>query len=73
MARPRHPDKDLEAVLREAERKNWRVTKAKKYYKMYCPCPRKCKKWVHLTPSDANYTRNLLSELRRATCWEDEA
>lgn len=70
MARPRHQSKELEAVLREAERKGWRITKGK-YYMMWCPCPKKHKKTVKLTPSGANYTRDLLAQLRRATCWEE--
>lgn len=72
MARARHGDKDLEAVLREAERKGWLVTKGKRYFMMWCPNPCKCKKSVKLTPSGNNYRRNLLGELRRKTCWKDE-
>ncbi|WP_395109766.1 hypothetical protein [Actinomadura sp. SCN-SB] len=61
--------KELRAIRKEAEEKGWRVFRKKKYWKMYCPCPRKCKKTVRLTPSDPNYVKNLLGELRRATCW----
>jgi len=70
MARPKHPDKDLEAVLQEAEGKDWRVEKGKKYFKMLCPKQCKCWKTVKLTPSDPNYLRNLLGQLSRATCWD---
>ncbi len=38
---------------------------------MKCPCPDMHLKTVHLTPSDPNYVRNLVGQLRRATCWED--
>jgi hypothetical protein len=38
----------------------------------YCPCPEKHKKSVSTTPSDPNYMRNLLGELKRKTCWKDE-
>lgn len=72
MSRPRHQDKDLEAVLREAEEKRWRVVKGKGYFKMYCPCPDKHKKTVHLSPSDRNYRKNLLAQLERATCWDEK-
>lgn len=72
MVRPRHQDKDLEPVLAEAEDKGWRVEKGKKYWKMYCPCPDKHLKTVKLTPSDPRYRQNLLGQLRRATCWEEE-
>lgn len=68
--RPRHPRKELEAVLEEAEGQGWRVEKGRKYFKMWCSCPQKHKKTVKLTPSDSNYKRNLMGELRRATCWE---
>jgi hypothetical protein len=39
-----------------------------KYFKMYCPCADEHIKTVHLTPR-GNYHRNLLSQLRRRTCW----
>jgi hypothetical protein len=38
-------------------------------------CPKKCGKHIktmHLSPSDPNYARNVLGQLRRATCWNDE-
>ena len=70
MARPRHQRPELEAVLDQAEKKGWRVEKGKKYYKMYCPCDRKCMKTVKLTPSDPRYHINLVGQLKRATCWE---
>ncbi|GAA1771606.1 hypothetical protein GCM10009834_32300 [Streptomonospora arabica] len=70
MGRRRHPDREFEALLRDAENKGWRVVDGK-YFKLYCPCPRKCKKTIRLTPSDPNYLRNAKGQLRRATCWED--
>lgn len=68
--RPRHPKKELEAVLQEAERQGWIPKRGKKYFKMYCPCPGKHIKTVKLSPSDPNYTQHLLGQLSRATCWE---
>ena len=65
-------DRDLAAVRREAEGKGWRVERGKKYYKMWCPCG-KHMKTMKLTHSDPNYVRNLLGQLRRATCWDEEA
>lgn len=38
-AHPKHPWKDLEAVLRSLEAQGWRVTRGKGYYKCYCPPP----------------------------------
>lgn len=71
MGRPRHPKKELEAVLREAESQKWVVSKAKKYFKMRCPCDEKHSKTVHLSPSDPNYLRNLIGHLLRTTCWKE--
>lgn len=69
--RPRHQRPDLEAVLRSAERQGWTVTKGT-YFKMRCPCPSKHMKTVHLSPSSSNYLKNLVGQLRRATCWREE-
>lgn len=72
MSRPRHPNKNLEAVLRRAEAKNWTVTKTRRgYFKMRCSCGVH-QKMMHLTPSDPNYERNLVQWLRRTGCWEKE-
>ena len=71
MPRPRHPRKELEQLLRDAELQGWQVTKGR-YFKLACPCPQRHLKWVHLTPSGANYERNLRAELARSTCWRVE-
>ena len=69
---PRHPDKDLERIIREAEEHGWRRTKRpKSYFRLYCPCGRHIKT-VALTPSGANYGRNLLAWFRRQDCWDQE-
>ena len=52
--------------------KTWRVTRGKKYWKLWCPNPCKCRKTVHLTPSDPRYTMNLRHWLSRETCWDGE-
>ena len=72
VSRPRHPVKELEAVLREAEEKKRRVTKRNRYFMMWCPCAAKHMKTVHLSPSDPKYETNLRSYLRSRTCWEQE-
>ncbi|WP_175648254.1 hypothetical protein [Protofrankia sp. BMG5.30] len=46
------------------------MDRAKRYYKMFCPCDKKHMKVVHPTPSDPDYRRNLIGQLKRATCWE---
>lgn len=73
MNRPRHPVKELEAVLREAEEKQRRVTKRNRYFMLWCPCDGKHKKTVHLSPSDPRYEVNLRSYLSSRTCWDQEA
>jgi hypothetical protein len=73
LSRPKHPIKELETVLKEAEAKGWRVEKGKKYFKIWCP--KRCgKHWktVKLTPSGGTYLQNLIGQLQRATCWGDE-
>jgi hypothetical protein len=65
-------DPELEAVLRAAEKQGWMVTKGKKYFKLMCSCPDKHQGWVHLTPSGAKYTLNLVKQLKRATCWKED-
>lgn len=71
MSRPKHQNKDLEAVLKSAERQGWRVNRGGKYFKMKCPCELRHLKTVHISPSDPNYGRNLLSKLNRDTCWKE--
>lgn len=71
MGRPKHPKKDLEAVLKAAESQKWIVIKASKYFKMRCPCPDKHQKIVHISPSNPMYLKNLLGQLLRATCWKE--
>lgn len=70
--RPRHPVKELEAVLRHAERLGWRVTKRKKYYKLYCPCEDKHRLTLHLTPSGGRYEMNWRKHATARTCWAEE-
>lgn len=69
--RPRHQDKDLEQLLRDLEANNWRVTKGKKYYKVYCPCGIH-QRTVKNTPSDPSYECNVRGWLGRTGCWEQE-
>jgi len=71
MTRPRHPIRELEAILRSLERQHWRVDRGSGYYVCKCPCPAKHMKTVHLTPRRA-YERNLRNWLARYTCWEEE-
>lgn len=71
MSRPRHTFKEFEDVLKQAEGKGWRVEGGgNKHFKMKCNCPNKHMKTVSTTPSNPNYLRDLLAQLKRATCWE---
>lgn len=72
MTRPKHPNKDLEKLLREAEDKGWRIEKRpNRYFKMKCPCDKLHIKTVKLTPSNPYYELHLRGQLKRATCWDD--
>lgn len=70
--RPRHPNKELEQLLRLFEQQGWRVIKGRKYFKTYCPCEGKHKKTVHMTPSDPNYELNVRKWLQKQPCFTKE-
>lgn len=67
-SRPKHPNKELEAVLADAETRRWKVKKGAKYFQVRCPCG-KHQRWVHLTPSNPRYELNLRGWLKRTGCW----
>ena len=69
-ARPRHPDKDIEKLLKKAEARGWVFTRGTRYFKGRCPCGRHVKT-VHLTPNAA-YIVNLRHWFARLDCWEEE-
>ena len=70
--RPRHPRQDLEALLREAERKGWRVdfNPRRGYWRLRRGCGRH-QTWVHKTPSNPRYANERCGWLARETCWEE--
>lgn len=68
---PKHPRKELEALLREFDRVGWRIKKGKKYYRLLCPCGEHAHS-VHITPSGRNYAKNLLRWLHRQECYQSE-
>jgi hypothetical protein len=60
VGRPKHQNKELERVLREAEEKGWRVEKRpNRYFKMKCPCDQQHMKAVKLSPSNPYYEKQL--------------
>jgi hypothetical protein len=71
--RPKHTDKDFEALLCSLERQHWRVPPPTRtgYYKVYCPCGKHLKT-IHLSPSDPRYLRNLMGWLKRTKCWKED-
>lgn len=71
MTRPRHPGKELEALLRHAEAHGWRADKPSAYFRLRCPCGSHQRR-VHLTPSDPNYVLNARKWLERQPCWKEE-
>jgi len=59
VARPKHPRKELEAILVVIEDEGaWRVDKPGKYYRCRCPCGQHSK-YVHLTPSPSPWRRGV--------------
>jgi hypothetical protein len=67
--RPKHPDKQFEALLREAEDRRWRVSRGKGYFKALCPCADKTYISVVLTPSSGRSLINTRKRFERASCW----
>lgn len=73
MSRPRHNNSDHERLLKEAERREWRITGGgNRHFKMWCPSPCKCMVTISTTPSTRQSMRQTMSQLKRATCWEDK-
>lgn len=62
--------KELRKLLREAEKKGWRIKRGKKYIKILCPCSGKHAKTVHLSPDE--YYWNHLRQWLDKTCWAKE-
>jgi hypothetical protein len=73
VVRPKHPKKDIEDAMRNLEGSGWRFERRKgaKYFRGYCPCGAHIRS-VHMSPSDPNYVKNLISWADRA-CKEEGA
>jgi len=69
MSRPRHQNKEIESLIRELELAGWVINRDGGYFIAKCPCG-KHMKTIHLTPSSANYLKNLAHFLERNTCWK---
>jgi hypothetical protein len=70
MTRPKHPIKELEALLKYAEHHEWRADKPNAYFRLRCPCGMHQRR-IHLTPSDPNYELNARKWLERQPCWKE--
>ncbi len=70
--RPRHRKKDFEKLLREAERRGWRIRRRKGYFRIRCPEPCKCSPCVVLTPSSSRTLLNTRKAFERCTGWNKE-
>lgn len=57
--------------MRDAEARNFGVTKGKRYYKALCGCPEK--KWVQvqLTPSSSRSLINKRKQFESCECWQN--
>lgn len=73
MSRPRHNVPACERLLKEIERKDWRVTGGgSKHFKIWCLNPCKCMTVVSTTPGKRPNMQVLKAQLMRATCWEED-
>ncbi|SEN89313.1 hypothetical protein SAMN05660976_08549 [Nonomuraea pusilla] len=69
---PRHPNKEIREVLKEAEEQGWRVEPPKgRYWSIWCPCEDRHKSTIKISPSNPNYVRELRKKLNRETCWKE--
>ncbi|MCW2495706.1 hypothetical protein [Jatrophihabitans sp.] len=64
---PKHPRKDLEMLLVAFDMASWQIERGKTYYSVKCPCGDH-KRMIHLTPSGANYGKNVQQWLKRQNC-----
>lgn len=72
MARPRHPNKEIEAVVRYAESRGWTYVRAggHAWGVLHCPARGGCLKYVYSTPRDpfahARYLRREINKCSHA-------
>ena len=62
-ARPKHQNKDYEALFVEAEANGWVIEKSKKHFTCKCSCADKHIVTVGSTPSDFNPYRKTKTRL----------
>lgn len=69
--RPKHPKREGEDLLREAETRGCTITRGKGYFKMKCPCGDDMLT-IHLTPQRGHF-RAKLRLMQKWSCWDKEA
>ena len=74
MTRHKHPRKEIEALLAEAEAHGMRVAMSSRSgaFKVRCSCPEGHYMVIHRTPGPT-LGRRKANELRKWTCWEEGA
>lgn len=71
MTRARSSRKEIEKMLREAERRGWTVQGGgRKHYIMLCPNPCRCRYTVSGSSSYRHEAIVNSTRMRRHTCWE---
>ena len=69
--RPRHPKKEWERLLRDAEVRGHRVTKKRGYFRVWCRCGDNVES-IPLSPSGCRTLLNKTKRLQGWSCWEPE-
>lgn len=67
---PKHPDKDLQAVLVVFNENEWEIIRGNGYYKMRCPCGAH-KLTLHLSPSNPNHGKEKIQQMKRTDCYRE--
>ncbi len=78
MGRSRHPNKEIEAVVRKLELGGWRIEMSKKGHiwgKALCPMANRdgCMIGIQSTPRNAeNHAKTILKKYHKCACESDE-
>lgn len=76
MSRSRHPNKDVEEAVAEAESKGWRWRNQGHWGRLYCPKADRdgCQIGVYGTPKNAgNHANQIRQAMNRCPHMQDEA
>ncbi len=67
----KHPNKDLEKVLRVFDRHGYTIKDPPTYYTLRCPCGQH-QRQLHLTPSSPYHGNHALKWAMRLSCWTSQ-